>query len=314
MPISILIAGSTHNTRLIAENLLKDPNFKLSGILTPAPKAIGRKQLIINNPLHELALEKNIPAVLIESKINEDIKAKLLEFEADILLVVDFGYLVPKWLLEFPKIAPVNIHPSDLPKFRGSSPGQFVLIFGETQSSISIIKMDEKLDHGPIIAKVPFEIDSAWDASQYYAHAFELISQKLPSILTQFAQNPENATPQPDISPTPTARMLRREDGYIPLQTLNQILKGKTPYISIPLLSSLNLSSSGTQLFNLWRGLTPWPGIWTSVKTEVGQKRVKLLKLSMKNDQLKIESVQIEGKLPTSDKNFILRLLDVLEQ
>ncbi len=296
--ISILVAGSTQNTRLCAESLKADPNFEIIGILTPSPKPIGRKQTITANPLHEFATEHHISVVTIDKKIDLSVREKLGGFTPDILLVVDFGYIVPKWLLELPIIAPVNIHPSDLPRYRGSSPGQFVLLFGESESAVTLIKMDEKLDHGPIITKLYFEVDPHWTAKEYYAHAFGLVGLELPKLLTEFCSSPTTITPQPDESPTPTAHMLSRDNGFIPLNTLKEILNNDKVSTQVTFLADNKLETEPSQLFNMWRGLTPWPGIWTKVSKDGKETRIKLLELSY-DKKLKVEKIQVEGKLPS---------------
>ncbi len=179
LPITVVIAGSTHHTLLCAESLLANDAFHIMGIITPVPKPAGRKKEIKKNPLHAFAEKNAIPTILIEKKIGEHVHLQLqTEWERpDILLVVDFGFLVPPWLLSWPRIAPINIHPSNLPKFRGSSPGQFVLLFGEKTSAVTLIRMDEKLDHGPIVTKVFFDVAPSWTAPTYYAHAFALIAR-----------------------------------------------------------------------------------------------------------------------------------------
>lgn len=301
-PLSVVIAGSTQHTRMCAQALSEDPSFHVTGILTPSPKPIGRKQEIRNNPLHQFALDAHIPIVLIEKKIDAKVQHEIEQSASkpDLLLVVDFGYIVPSWLLEWPKIGPVNIHPSDLPKYRGSSPGQFTLAFGETHSAVSIMRMDEKLDHGPILSKIFFDILPTWTASQYYDHAFMLICEQLPKLLHEFAQNPRQLFEQADTSPTPITRMLSRDDGYVPPTALQQILDKGVTQIEIPFLSSYGLKSNAITLYNMWRGLTPWPGIWTTVTKNGKETRLKLLSVSLNENKLQLESVQMEGKTPTN--------------
>jgi methionyl-tRNA formyltransferase len=291
-PCTIVVAGSTARTRLCAESLAEDPRFEITGILTPSPRAIGRQQVVTQNPLHIFAEQQNIPFLLIDKKIP---KPLTFDLRPSFLLVVDFGYIVPSWLLEWPTIAPVNIHPSDLPKYRGSSPGQFALVFGETESAVTIMQMDEKLDHGPIITKIPFVIDPEWTAPEYYEHAFSLVTDTLTDILCDFAVE-KKSTPQPDDSPSPVARMLKRDDGFVPLATLEALLKEEAPEIPVPFLESYSLATSRQSLYNLWRGLTPWPGLWTTITRDGQEKRMKLLSFHINDDKLYLDTVQVEGK------------------
>lgn len=298
MPYSIVIAGSTARTRLCAEALGEDSRFEVIGVLTPSPRAVGRQQVITNNPLHALALEHDLPIVSIDTKINERVRDTLREtFPApDFLLVVDFGYIVPQWLLDWPSIAPVNIHPSDLPKYRGSSPGQFALIFGEETSAVTIMQMDAKLDHGPVITSQQFQVDPEWTSVDYYEHAFSLATSILPDTLARYATD-QKSVPQPDESPTPVARMLRRDDGFVPFETFKALVQGNEGVsVPIPFLELFGIETNKQTLYNLWRGLTPWPGLWTTIPKDGQEKRMKLLSFHMNEGTLYIDEVQIEGK------------------
>ncbi len=302
--LSVVIAGSTARTLLCAQALAADPRFVVVGVLTPTPRPIGRKKILTKNPMQIWAEEQYIPIVAIENKIDESVRGKLSTenwvLNPDYLLVVDFGYILPRWLLELPTIAPVNIHPSLLPRWRGSSPGQFVLAFGEKESAVTIMVMDEQLDHGSIITQLPFTVGADWTTSEYYAHAFALATKSLPDVLVRFSQDTSLVTQQPDVSPTQTARMLSREDGFVPYQTLTRLLandKGQMTndkLLEVPFLSTYSLNTSPQTLYNLWRGLSPWPGLWTLVDG----KRMKLLTMHMDAEKLILDEIQIEGENP----------------
>lgn len=292
---SVVVAGSTERTLLCAKALSEDPRFEIVGVLTPSPRPIGRKQIITKNPMHQWAEVNQIPTILIEKKIDASIQ-ELMHSQFSIvnfLLVVDFGYIVPQWLLDFPSIAPINIHPSKLPSYRGSSPAQFALIFGEKESAVTIMVMDALLDHGPIITKFPFEVGPTWTASGYYEYAFSHVVHKLPEVFAGFADT-RHSTPQPDVSPTPTARMLTRDDGFISHQTLVSLLNQETPKEPVAFLEKYQRSTNNENVFNLWRGLTPWPGLWTVVDG----KRMKLLSFHMDGQKLILDEIQMEGEKP----------------
>lgn len=310
----LAIAGSTAHTVQCADVLLQDPRFSISWVLTPEPKPIGRKQLITKNPVHKWAEKNNIPVILVKKKIDQQIKEQIqltnqqTHQPASYFLVVDFGYLIPAWLLQLPNIAPINIHPSELPKYRGSSPGQFALLFGEKKSAVSVIKMNEKLDEGDLIYQEKFDVPSTINLNEYYDFSFSLITKTLPQVLCEFATQRITAIPQPLVSPTPIARRLTREDGYIEWnivkfsisnlhfskptdqQTTNQLL-----------LSAYQHHGSWPQtIFHAVRAFSPWPGIWTIVPTLKGKKRLKILEVKIDNDRLQLTKVQLEGYTATT--------------
>lgn len=302
---SIAVAGSTERTVRCAEALSSDIRFHIPWILTSKPKPIGRTQTLTANPLHKFATAQQIPTILIDKKIDADIKVKIDKSEKiNFLLVVDFGYLVPQWLLQLPSSAPLNIHPSTLPKWRGSSPGQFVLLYGEKQSSVTLMIMNESLDEGPILTQLPFAVAPNWTQIEYYHQAFELIATQLPELIVKFDEGELKPVTQPTHSPTPIATRLSRQDGFIPWEVLQKSMLGQPA--TIESLSSViqQAMSSHTSISELLadacRAFSPWPGVWTVVKTAKDETRLKILTCHQEHGRLILKKVQLEGKQPSN--------------
>ncbi len=317
--ISVAIAGSTRYTRWCAEALAADSDFRITRVLTPIPKPIGRKKVITENPLHQWALSAAVPTTLISDRVDRSIKTILDEVseQPDILLVVDFGYFIPKWLLEWPKAGPLNIHPSDLPRWRGSSPGQFPILYGDQQSAISLMIMNEEFDAGPLLTKIPFALQPTWTALEYYQYAFTLITEQLPSLLKQFVSGDLVAAPQPEESPTAVAGKMSREDGFVSWTLMQKLLDGtqmpdQCGFNDVsPVLLDTFAATENIYLVveRAIRALSPWPGVWTKMPTADGEKRLKILSASLgtqapnavaSSTKLVPDRVQIEGKQPSS--------------
>jgi methionyl-tRNA formyltransferase len=229
-------------------------------------------------------------------------KVKSQKSKVDFLLVVDFGYIVPNRLLELPTIAPVNIHPSELPKYRGSSPGQFALLFGEKKSAVSVIKMNNTVDQGDIIYQEKFDVLSTWTSTDYYHFAFELIAQKLPNILSQ---QPPTFIPQPIESPSPIARRLTKDDGYISWKLLQLLMTKNYKQIDDETARLLNQAFEhhhnwGETIRQATKAFSPWPMVWTIVPTVKSDKRMKILSIEKSTETIKLEKVQLEGLQPTT--------------
>jgi len=299
---TVALAGSTERTALAAHGLIRDPRFKLTWVLTPAPKIIGKNTEPTVNPVHRLAQEERAGLFLIKKSLRE-VEANLRQdSRPDFLLVVDFGYLLPDWSLQLPKISAANIHPSALPKWRGSSPGQFSLLYGEKNSAITIMVPTAELDAGPIIHSLPFTVEPTWTQTEYYAHSFDLASRALPELLLELAAGRRVPHPQPSDTPTPIARRLTREDGFVEWSTIQAAMSGATQDAQLNplLLEAQSAHGSLAQLLEAAsRALRPWPGLWTTITTKKGSQRMKLLDLSINKDDpstLEIKTVQIEGK------------------
>ncbi|MDA1079539.1 MAG: formyltransferase family protein [bacterium] len=282
--ISVALAGSTKYTASCAAALSNSEQFLITTIITPSAKPAGRKKILEENPLANFAKQANIPTVVITEKITNETKAALeKQPQPDFLLVVDFGYWIPSWLQAWPKVKSLNIHPSALPRWRGSSPGQFVLLNGETESAVSLIEVISDMDAGNIYWQKPFAVESTWTQTEYYDHAFALIADELPTLLERIKSGVLKPTPQPKDSPTPLARKLTKADGFLAWETIKDSME--------------NLPAA---IQTAARAYSPWPQLWTEVPTGKGPTRMKILP----NNQ-----VQLAGQNPATwnqVKNAIL--------
>lgn len=310
---SIAIIGSTSRTTRCAQALLESTNFKISWIVTPQPKQVGRKKILTINPLHQFAQDNQIKNILIQNKIDQQIQNQIQNLEKpDLILVVDFGYIIPDWLLKWPTVAPLNIHPSKLPAWRGSSPGQFVLLFGDKNSAVTLMKINNKLDQGDIITQLPFQINQNWTQVEYYQHSFDLIIPKLPLLIENFLENPDQITEQPLHSPTPIAKRIKKEDAFIEWDIVKQAMqaqrlsKAVSSYDPIKISTQSSLLDQAFQHHLSWpltihaasKAFQPWPQLWTIIPTAKGKKRMKILQTSIENQKLNLVQVQIEGQSP----------------
>ena len=306
------IAGTTQHTVMCAEQLAQDEHFEIAWVLTPPPQPIGRNQILTNNPLHLWAEAHTIPVIFVEKNIKAELKEQLVP-QPDVVLVVDFGYLVPTWLLDLPKVAPINIHPSLLPRWRGSSPGQFVLLHGEKTSAVTIMTMGEGLDTGPILWQGIIEVSPNWTQVEYYHHSFTVAAAQLSQTIRSLAEGKLTPTPQPELSPTPIARRLQKQDGYISWRDLCSILNifaQDLQTAELPTSQLLQEVQHATEhslsqvLHDAVRALHPWPGVWTVVPTKKGPKRMKILGVAVQDARLELLEVQIEGQKPSSWKSI----------
>lgn len=300
--ITVAVAGSTHRTVQCAQAVLNDPEFELTWVLTPKPKLIGRHQVLTINPVHDFSNQQTLSTYLIDTKISQ---AQLSQATVpDLLLVVDFGYYVPEWLLNLPKIAPLNIHPSALPRWRGSSPGQYILLYGDDQSAVTLMKMNSLLDQGPIIVQLPFIVESTWNQLTYYQHSFDLISSQLASLLKKFVQNPTQLSEQPLDSPTPLAMKITKADTFIEWEICQLAMQGEktcqqSSHSTLLHQAQQHHLSWPVTLEHACRAFSPSPGLWTEIVTVKGKKRLKILECSLTETQtLELTRVQLEGQQP----------------
>lgn len=310
------LAGSTEHTVKAVQGLLHRPDFSLTWVLTPTPRIIGRDKTPTPNPVHLFAQEQRADLFLISKSLTEVEEQLRQQTQPDFVIVVDFGYLLPQWSLDLAKIAPINVHPSALPRWRGSAPGQFVLLHGERNSAVTIMIPNLELDQGPIVTSLPLTVDPSWTYPDYYNHSFDLTSRSLPDVLVRLANRKISPQPQPAESPTPDARRLTRADGFVAWETIQQAMVGNnnpTPLNDL-LSEARSAHPSLTHLLvSAQRGLTPWPGLWTEVPKGTGKQRMKILELGLvenaEKPQLQLIKVQLEGKTPSAWKEISAQIV-----
>lgn len=281
MPLTIAYFGSPDFSARFLEKLLIDEETKklveVKLVVTQPDKPVGRKQILTPTPVKQTALkidnslEITSPGKLTEQS-GENYKLKISQL--DLALVYAYNQIIPKEYLVLPKYGFWCIHPSLLPKYRGPSPIATALINGDEETGVTIFKMDEKIDHGPIIVQEKISIaltDLRPDLEKKLTDlAFEMFKKLIATDLNKL-----RLTAQADQIATYTKK-LKKEDGFIPFENLK-----------------LKIENSPEKLFNLFRGLYPWPGIWTLLPNG---KRLKINKISLNKEKIIIERVQLEGK------------------
>lgn len=207
--------------------------------------------------------------VLRPERLDESFVSELESLNADLYVVSGYGKIIPKRILELPKYGSINIHPSLLPKFRGPTPVQAAILAGEKVSGVTIIKMDEKMDHGPILASKELEILTSDTSESFYDKAFKAGADLLIEILPDFLVGKLNPREQ-DESEATFCKMITKEDGFFEID-------------NPPNLEMMD---------RMIRAYYPWPNVWTKWNGKV----VKFYPGKM---------VQMEGKKITSLADFL---------
>jgi len=233
--------------------------------------------------------------IKIRKIISPDMMSRIVmarEEKPDVGVLASFGAIVPKEFLDFPKKGILNIHPSLLPKYRGASPVQTAILNGEKKTGATIIKMDEKIDHGPIAAQFSEEILPTDNAEKLYFRLFSAGAEVLKTILPAYLGGRIQLREQNHSQATYTKK-LTREDGFISLEKLILAMKG----------------ANAEFVDRKIRAYYPWPGTWTEItipfrKPKTRRYRLKVLGAHLEGENLVLDQVQLEGKKPVSFKQF----------
>ena len=287
----------------------KDGDSPIEAVVTQKPKPTGRDQILTYSPIDTWAHKKNIPIYFDAVDILKD------NLQADLGILASYSQIIPMSVIKAFPHGILNIHPSLLPKYRGSSPVQAAILNGDNQTGVSIIKLDEKLDHGPIVTQFKEEILADDTSETLRNRLFEKSAQVLVELLPAYMQGKIHPKVQNEKEASITTQ-IKKEDGYIPQETLRAALIGKTPAKpwEIKFIKNFSVIPTPHTINCFTRAMTPWPGAWTFVRLSNAQgqetKRLKILKVhteeipSTKNNKLILDEIQLEGKNKVSWKQF----------
>ena len=291
--MNILLAGTPSTTVLVAEALLQ-AGHTINSVLCPFPKPVGRKKIVTPCVVEGWAQKRSIPVINVDK---EGLQNKTMFNDlsvVDLLIVADFGHLCRAWLLRFPKYGALNIHPSLLPRWRGASPVPFTLLFGDRETGVSIIAMNEKFDMGGVVAQEKVAIEERDTTPMLLDRCFAAGAELLVQVLEPLVKGSIKILPQTAEAPTPTTRKFTKEDGFVPLEALEKAREGKDfPEENLPLLREYVLPHTPQFLDNMVRALNRWPGVWTINEQN---KRIKILETVIRDSKLIITSSQLEGQ------------------
>lgn len=284
------IAQKLHNTYY--KGKLRD----LVGVVTQPPKPAGRKGKIERSAIDNWAYKRNVPIAHDYGQIPQ----------ADLGVVAAHGRIIPQSVINAFPYGIINIHPSKLPEFRGASPVQATIATGKTQAHVTFIKMDEQMDHGPIISQFKDDIlkDDTTETlrSRLFQRATEALIEMLPAYTTgKIALKPQNHKKATYVS------LIKKQDGYVPPLYLSKALKGEkvNEKWALQFIKDCFVPVTPTSINQFIRAMYPWPGAWTEIQIGNSKKRLKLLKVNANEERLVLDTVQLDGKDPVSWKQFI---------
>ncbi|HNW71625.1 MAG TPA: methionyl-tRNA formyltransferase [Candidatus Paceibacterota bacterium] len=267
--------------------VLKENGYMPSLIITAPDKPQGRKMIITPPPVKVWAIENNIPYLQPETLGGLEVVFKSIaqadepsiairqqadmcgfknNFKPDLFIVVAYGKIMPEELLNLPKFGSINIHYSLLPKYRGASPVESAILNGDTETGISIQKMEYKMDSGPIIAQEKVNISLDEKAYELRTRLISIGGNLLVKTLPDFIAGKKELVSQNE-NDASYCHKIKKEDGLI------------------------DLSEDAIKNYNKFRAYSTWPRIFFF---ENG-KRIIITKARLENNKFIIEKVIKEG-------------------
>ncbi len=232
--MNIIFMGTPDFAVPCLERLIQD-GHTVSLVVTQGDKPKGRGQKLTPPPVKETALQYDIPVLQPSSLKNEEVQAALASYAPDVIVVVAYGKILPKAVLDLPKYGCINVHGSLLPHYRGAAPIQWAVLNGETCSGVTTMFMDTGVDTGDMLLKAECPIPDDMTAGELHDRLSVMGAELLSETLRQLMAGTLVRHPQPK-EDTFYAAMLDKSIG------------------------ALDFSLPAATLHNRVRGLHPWPG------------------------------------------------------
>lgn len=255
------------------ESLLNHADFSVDLVITQPDRPVGRKQKLTSSPV-KITAEKSGLKILQPENINDHSTYHILHTTypaTDFLIVVSFGQILSQEILDLPTIAPVNVHASLLPRWRGASPIQHAILAGDKETGVTVQKIVKELDAGPILAQEKVTLDPR----ETYVTLHDRLAPMGADLLIKTLMTPLRPTEQ-DASRVTVCKTLKREDG-------------KLDHVSL----------TASDIDRKVRALNPWPGVTLIINGQF----LKLLETSL-------EPTMDSSPLPCANKT-ILHLVTV---
>lgn len=225
-------------------------------VYTRAPKPAGRGQAERKSPVHEAAEAFGIPVFTPRSLKGAEEQAQFAALGAEVAVVVAYGLLLPKAILDAPEYGCLNLHGSLLPRWRGAAPIQRAIMAGDKQTGIVVMQMDEGLDTGAMGPTEIIAISADMTAGELHDQMMRLGADLMARALAALERGSLDFTPQPESGETYAAKIDKAE-------------------------ARIDFSRSAEEVHNLIRGLSPFPGAWFELELAGKPVRIKALRSTL---------------------------------
>jgi methionyl-tRNA formyltransferase len=251
-------------------------------LVTKPDSKVGRSQKLQSPTIKHLADVYHIPViqpVTLKGKVSEELQNN----DFDIGIVASYGMILPDNVLAIPDLGTLNVHPSLLPLYRGPTPIESALIAGEDNLGISIMFLDDQIDHGPILLQNSYPDFS--EITDGTSEVFEKLAgvrggvMLLSEVLSPFYHGALVAKEQ-DHSRATFTKKLSKENGLV------------------------SLTDSTDKIYNVWRACTPWPGCYFMHSHNGKDLRIKITEMQKSEDLISITKVVPEGKKEMDFESF----------
>lgn len=252
MALNVIFMGTPHFA-VPTLSALHEAGQRITAVYTQPPRPAGRRGLeLTRSPVHKRAEMLGFEVRTPSSLKTPDAQADFAALKADIAVVVAYGMLLPQVILDAPRFGCINGHASLLPRWRGAAPIQRAVMAGDTETGISVMKMDAGLDTGPVAIEERLPIDTDMTAGELHDALAPLCAREMVRAVALLEQSTLVFTPQPQRGVT-YARKIEKAEARI------------------------DWARPATEVHNHIRGLSPFPGAWCEIMIGGKLERLKVL-------------------------------------
>ena len=240
-PLNLVFCGTPQFAVPTLEKLV-EAGFAVRLALTQPDRPKGRGLELVASPVKQAALRLGVSLYQPEKiKNNEELRARLREINPDATIVVGYGRIIPKWMLDLPRFGNINLHASLLPRYRGAAPIQWAIANGEAVTGVTTMRIDEGLDTGDILLQQELGIADDDTAETLSPKLAEIGAELMIETLRGIAAGTIKSRSQDNAAAT-LAPILTKEEGRI------------------------DFSRSAQEVYNRFRSFQPWPGAFTTFR------------------------------------------------
>jgi len=317
--MNIAYFGSPKLSAQLLSSLIKNKNIQIKLVVTQPDRPAGKHLTLTPTDVKNQAKISSIQVFdhRIDSIQEQELINQFKTLNIELCIVFAFGAMISLKLLDSVTFGFWNIHPSRLPKYRGAAPTTYPIALGERTTGVTLIQMNEEMDQGCIIDRIDVPIDFNMNRTDIETKTIPIATEMIEGALRALEEHGSiQSKPQTHADASYTRR-ITKQDGFIPLDLLLRGLKidkkiqnGPLPRLirsyyeenNIPNIPPISIDHV---IWNMYRALTIWPGIWTFIPTPQGKKRLLIKNMSFADNRLTLELVQLEGKKEVPFNEFL---------
>ncbi len=230
--MKILFMGTPDFARESLDKLYNS-GHEICGVVTTPDRPAGRGMKMLASPVKEYALEKNLKLFQPEKIANNDnFKDEIRNLAPELVCVVSYGVILPKSFLKIPQFGCINVHPSMLPKYRGSAPIQWAVLNGDKTTGVTIMYLNEKMDAGDIITQKEIEIGDDETSGELWNRLSKIGAELLENVVEDISKGIIKRTPQPEeftLAPMLDREMSKIDWNARPTADIKNLVRGLNP-------------------------------------------------------------------------------------